>query len=236
MRPMGPTHGDDGEPTDPADDLAPGVDDPDEDDDDLPAPGDPTSTVDGRSLRRQRNREHVLDAVLALFSEGLTYPTPDEVARRSGVSLRSVYRYFDDSETLLRAAIARQMTRVEPLIALDTDPQRPLADRIDALCGQRRRLYAEFAPVMRVATTRSAANPLIRERVEARRDEFRRQIADLFAPELAALAERGDPILSAIDALTSFEAVDLMYVHRGLDDTAVEEVMAEAIRSLLAPT
>ena len=72
----------------------------------------PTSPVeqissDGRTARRDRNREAVLDAVLELFSEDAASPAPDDVAARSGVSLRSVYRYFDDMETLIRAAMAR---------------------------------------------------------------------------------------------------------------------------------
>ena len=38
-------------------------------------------------------------------------PSPDDVAQRSGVSLRSVYRYFADAEDLLRAAIDRHGQR-----------------------------------------------------------------------------------------------------------------------------
>ena len=74
-----------------------------------PAPG-----VDGRSAIRDRNREAVLDAVLDLFSEDNLSPGPEEVALRVGLSVRSVYRYFDDHDTLTRAAIARNIERRAP--------------------------------------------------------------------------------------------------------------------------
>ena len=64
-------------------------------------------TTDGRTARRDRNRELVLDAALELFREGHLEPTALQVAERSGLSPRSVFRYFEDTEALLRAAIAR---------------------------------------------------------------------------------------------------------------------------------
>ena len=59
--------------------------------------------VDGRTARRDRNRDAVLDAVIELFTEGHVGLVAADVAERSGVSLRSVYRYFDDLEALARA-------------------------------------------------------------------------------------------------------------------------------------
>ena len=45
--------------------------------------------VDGRHLRRQRNRDAVVAALLELYGEGNLDPTTDEVAQRSGLSARS---------------------------------------------------------------------------------------------------------------------------------------------------
>ncbi len=43
---------------------------------------------DGRTARRDRNSDAVLDAVHELFVEGQLVPTVEEVAARSGVSTR----------------------------------------------------------------------------------------------------------------------------------------------------
>ena len=49
--------------------------------------------ADGRRVRREQNREAVLDAVVELFHEGSYQPTTDEIAIRAGLSPRSQFRY-----------------------------------------------------------------------------------------------------------------------------------------------
>jgi AcrR family transcriptional regulator len=88
---------------------------------------------DGRTARRDRNRDAVLDAVLDLFAEDALAPSAVQVAERSGVSLRSVYRYFDDTDELVRAGIARSRARVRPLVVLGDRGQRPVEDRVRRL-------------------------------------------------------------------------------------------------------
>ncbi len=105
--------------------------------------------VDGRTARRDRNRDLVLDAVIDLFGEGRLSPNATDVATRSGVSLRSVYRYFEDQDALVRAAIARHAERIAPLLEVPDPGEGPLDDAGDPLrrrtaCGsttrRRRRL------------------------------------------------------------------------------------------------
>ena len=59
--------------------------------------------VDGRRLRRDQNREAVLDALVALFHEGIYQPSTNDIAERAGISPRSVFRYFEDVDDLNRA-------------------------------------------------------------------------------------------------------------------------------------
>ena len=66
-----------------------------------------TETTDGRVARRQRNIDAVLDVVLEMFAEDAMFPTIEQAATRSGLSLRSLYRYFADPGELLEAAIKR---------------------------------------------------------------------------------------------------------------------------------
>ena len=68
---------------------------------------DVAEAVDGRVARRQRNIDAVLDVVLEMFTEESMFPTIEQAATRSGLSLRSLYRYFADPGELLEAAIKR---------------------------------------------------------------------------------------------------------------------------------
>ena len=76
---------------------------------------DPAPPVDGRRARRHRSRDLAVDALLDLLGEGVLRPTAQQVAERSGVSLRSIFRIFDDVESLNAAACARQLSRVRHL-------------------------------------------------------------------------------------------------------------------------
>ena len=71
---------------------------------------------DGRRQRRERNRDAVVDALLAIVADGDLAPSADAVAARAGLSTRSLFRYFDDVDDLCRAAIARQHERVAALL------------------------------------------------------------------------------------------------------------------------
>ena len=81
------------------------------------------SAEDGRRLRRERNRDAVVQAVLELVREGELAPGVEAVAARAGLSARSVFRYFDDLDDLCRAAIARQLALVGPILGRELPHQ-----------------------------------------------------------------------------------------------------------------
>ncbi|MCB0977976.1 MAG: TetR/AcrR family transcriptional regulator [Acidimicrobiales bacterium] len=189
--------------------------------------------TDGRTARRERNRTAVLDAVLELFGEDQTYPTPDEVATRSGVSLRSVYRYFDDRESLVRSAMEHHYLRIHHLFDLDVGPADPLERRIDGLAAQRLRLFEEAGPVFRAAIAQAENNELIKARVLDRRALLVEQVHSLFEPEFAALGPSGPYVEAAVEVITGFESVDHLRRFRGLSVDETIKVLVEATGALL---
>lgn len=192
------------------------------------------TAADGRTARRDRNRDAVLDAVLALFEEDSLTPSPADVAERSGVSLRSVYRYYDDMDELVRAAIARHLARMEPLFVLPDPGVGPLDERIDRLVEARLRLYEAAGPMARASVARAATNELIRERLEDRRRVLRSQVEEMFAPELAAVSAReAHDAVAAIDVLLELESADHLRRHRGLSEEETTRILAAAVRALV---
>src|SRR5688572_25034848 len=87
--------------------------------------------VDGRRARRHRSRDLAVDALLDLLNEGIARPTAQQVAERSGVSLRSIFRIFDDVQSLHMAASERQMSRVRHLF-VDIVASGTLEERVQA--------------------------------------------------------------------------------------------------------
>lgn len=195
----------------------------------------PEMPADGRTARRDRNREAVLDAVLDLFADGSLTPVPAEVAERSGVSLRSVYRYFDDMDALVRAAIARNLARMGPFFDLEDPGAGALAGRVERTVAARLRLYDGIAPMARAAAARAPQNPIIAERLDETRLLLRRQVEEMFAPELAAMeAAAAAEVAAAVDVLLEFDAVDHLRRHRRMDAAEAGRVLVRAVAALFA--
>ncbi len=190
--------------------------------------------IDGRRAWRQRNRDAVVDALLDLYREGNLSPSADEVAQRSGLSRRSLFRYFDDLDDLCRAAIARQTLRAGHLITLPDIGEGPLADRIARLAAQRAALFEAIAPAARVGRLRAPYQPIVAEDLRKSRAVLRRQVEKHFATELARLElEHRRETLAAADVLCSFESFDLLREAQGLNRQEYQRTIRRAVAALL---
>ncbi len=189
--------------------------------------------VDGRRLRRQQNREAVLEALASMFSEGDYTPSSADIAERAGLSPRSLFRYFDDVDDLNRAAIERQQATALPLVDPGVGPLEPTADKIRAVAEARVRLFEAIAPSARAARVAAHRHPLVRAQISRSRSYLRRQLRRLFAPELEAVD--GD-VLPALDALCSFETYDLLRVDQGLSRIGTVAALRGALTALLQTT
>lgn len=203
---------------------------------DAPSQIEPPPAGDGRAARRDRNRIAVLDAVVELFSEGNLDPGPDEVADRVGLSVRSVYRYFEDRDALVRAAIDRQLETVFPLYLIHAIGEGDLDGRIVRFVTARLRLYETIAPTARAARVRATVNDIIRAQVDVTRRSLRDQVDRHFAPELDVLPPgRRVAVSTAVDALSQFESLDYYRLHRELSLLDTEAALAETLHLLLDP-
>jgi AcrR family transcriptional regulator len=190
--------------------------------------------LDGRRARRGRNREAVVDALLALFREGDLSPSVATVAERSGVSLRSVFRYFDDLDEMGRIAIARHTETVRHLFPLPRIGEGTRAERIRRIADHRVTLYDAVAPIVRATIIRAPFQPVIAAGLKERRDFLRGQVERQFAAEFAAVAEPNRfALIAGADALTSFETLELWHRDRAMSLTKCNSVMRAALDELL---
>jgi AcrR family transcriptional regulator len=198
------------------------------------APTDPEATVDGRRAWRDRNLSAVVDALLDLFVEGNLRPGADEIAARSGVSRRSVFRYFDDLDSLDRVALERQADRVSHLLDLADLGEGAIEDRIDRLIAQRLRLFEAILPVARVSRLRAPFEPVVADGLVRGRRQFRRQVERHFADELGSLGRsQRNATLGAAEVLCSFEAYELLRLGQEQTPKQIGEVMRVGLMGLL---
>ena len=184
----------------------------------------------------QRNRDAVVEALLDLYAEGNLRPSADEIAARSGLSPRSLFRYFDDVDDLIRAAVTRQQARVIPLVPIEATPADPLPVRITALVAQRFRIFDAVGNAAAVVRLRAPFEPVLDSALARHRQFLRTQIATLFAVELAAMGTSAGSVLAAADVVTSYESRHLLVNDQGLDPSGAMSVIADTLAALFSAT
>lgn len=189
---------------------------------------------DGRSLRRSRNREAVLDAVVELFESGDVNPSIDDVAERACVSNRSVYRYFDHRDQLMRAAVTHAMRRVVPEIRLTDEGAGDFDLRVERFVDHRLSVYRRLAPITRAAKAAALNEPIIAEEFEAGRFMLRQQFLNHFAPELGPLRPAAQTrAVVAAELAFQFEAFEFLARAFEGDGPAMRELLVDQLHMTL---
>jgi AcrR family transcriptional regulator len=168
---------------------------------------------DGRHLRRRRNRDAAIDALIELIEQGVVNPSVADVAERAGVSARSLFRYFDDVSDLGRAAITRMSAQLLPIVGeVAADPSLPLEQRIDHVATTITRMYGLVRTMGLAARSKAPSIPAVADQLIESRRFVRAHLERTFAPELGACApEDRAEALARIDIWCTFEVQHLLH-------------------------
>ena len=150
-------------------------------------------TVDGRRARRERGRIAVSDAVIDLVVEGNADPTAEQVAKRAGVSVASLFRYFETLKELRRETLRRYFKRYDHLFQLPDISESTLEHRSQVFVNCRAKLYETTEPMCRQARRRAPDFPDLDEELHSVRARQADQIRQCFAYELEALSPSRRP-------------------------------------------
>ncbi len=191
-------------------------------------------TVDGRRARRDQNRERVVDALLEIYREGELRPSVAMVAERSGVSHRSVFRYFEDLDELHRVAVERQYASIRDFLMISEIGRGPLADRIDKIVEGRLKLYDVSSPVSRVGHMLAPVEPVLAAHLQEMAAASVAQVARHFAAELDSMNDNDAAITAEALALAvSMESMEALRHIRGLGRGRAGAVMRATLSGLL---
>jgi AcrR family transcriptional regulator len=189
---------------------------------------DSSGETDGRLQRSVRSRERILDSLCELVEEGDLRPTGQRVAERAGLSLRTVFRHFEDMEGLNREMHDRMERVLRPLAAGDS-VSGSLVERVGGLIRRRTNLFEKGAPFLRAGAINRWQSPYLTEAHAADVRELRADL-DRALPEVSRdSAERQE----ALALVTSFEAWDRLRVDPKLGRDRAREVIIESVMSLI---
>jgi AcrR family transcriptional regulator len=194
--------------------------------------GDSDTPVDGRRARRERGRLAVIDAMFELLQAGKVPVNAELVAERSGVSVASVFRYFDGLDDLQFQTFQRFRERFEPLLAVKPRGA-TRAGRIAAFVGSRLDLYEQAGAIMAVGRLRALEHePLVAASAEMR-GLLADQVRTVFTADIAGMDAGGPDLVAVIDALTSLESWDVMRKTHSRSRRQIERAWCTGIEALI---
>jgi TetR/AcrR family transcriptional regulator, regulator of autoinduction and epiphytic fitness len=192
-----------------------------------------TEERDGRTVRAERTRQALADALLSLLDEGHLRPTAAEIAERAGVSERSVFQHFPDREGLFESVARQQYERVMPTLR-PIDASLPLAERIDQFTRQRSRLYEQIRGVRRAALLTEHESPAVAGWLTTARRAKAAEVERVFRRELEAIPpDQREPLRAALIAVCAWPAWDSWRTHQRLGVGRARSAMGAAIDALL---
>ena len=192
------------------------------------------SAVDGRSLRRERNRQDIVDALLGLIENGETEISAALIASKAGLSERSIFRYFDDVNDLYRSVCDLAFSKEIEYALIDDVGIGSLDTKIENFVNQRVRIYTMNEKIAPAARSFAFKNPIIKNQLVVGRKLLRTQIIKHFAQELSVFDKQQQQVAVAIiDSLTTFEYYDMMRSDQKMSVQTIKSVLTESIRKAL---
>lgn len=188
----------------------------------------PPPELDGRMARSRVTRGKIVAALLDLIRAGNLSPTSEDVAQYAKVGHRTVFRHFQDMESLFDEMNTKVGTLVQPLLT-QSSWEGPLAQRIDQLVAARAAIFEQITPYFLSGETRLYTSPTLQRARAQFAKQQRRQL-------LACLPEAGErpDAAAAIDLLTSMEGWLRLRRAQGLSAAQAKQIIVAALSRLLA--
>jgi len=185
------------------------------------------SQVDGRILRSQKSQSIILDAIIKLINSGNYYPTAEEVAKESGIAIRTVFRQFADMESLVMKVdelINHKLLNDEKEIKLDLS----LASRLDLIIEERLYYYEKYENIM-IATITQLPKYKILQKKYPEYQKLLRKRTEKIIPELSNIKTNNQEL---IDATLSFAFYQRLKF-QGLDRSNIAKSIYNQCKKLI---
>lgn len=183
--------------------------------------------TDGRRRRSLDSRARIVEAMLALTRQTGSPPSAEQVAQRAGVGLRTVFRHFQDMESLYSEMVG-------PIeVELRAWAQRPFKgqtwrERVMELVVRRSTAFEKVAPLRRASEALRASSPVLQMENAVLTTSLRAILRGLI-PKNAVDA----PTFEALDLLLGFEAWTRLRRDQRLTPAQARRVLQGAVRALI---
>lgn len=171
----------------------------------------------------------IVAAMMDIVRDGQIAPSAEQVAAQADVGLRTVFRHFQDMDSLYREMSvvieARLRAIIEPQL-MGANPE----ERLQELIGRRAQAFETITPYRRAADAFRHRSRFLGADADRLAIELRAKLLHVLPPEIT-----GDVLkLEALDLLMSFEAWSRLRREQGLSARQAQAVLETAVRRLVA--
>lgn len=194
----------------------------------FPTPSSIEDSSDGRRLRSERSRTQIIDALFDLIRDGDMNPSAARVAERAAVGQRTVFRHFEDMDSLFGEMAEQIQAEVMPIV-LAPYASSDWRERLIELVKRRSDVFERIFPVRVSANLRRFQSRFLMD--EYRRGiMFERQTLKAILPaEILADAV----LLDALDVATGFHSWRRMRQDQNLSQQEATRVMMLMVERLI---
>ena len=164
----------------------------------------PPENSDGRHARRDRGKQIALEATLEIFREGGVVESMAQLAERSGISERTLFRYFTNQDGLIDAVAGYVFPQMVQYFTMEV-PDGTLQERIRALVELRIEYAQTSAPMARTVERFARQFSIAAELRRGRDAVFYEQLLKWLGDDASTLSEE---VVVLIDTLLSFNSLD----------------------------
>ena len=199
----------------------------------MPEAAEGMSAGPSRVPAAKRRRARAVDAFIDLVLEGNLPPTPQQVAERAGISMATLFRYFETLNSLRYDAAMRMLERF-PLLEVPDIGEGTLTERTERFVALRVEFWEEVNLLARLQRSTALQDPDAARMIDSVRARMANQVREHFAPELQEFsAAKRDDAVAMIATLTSVESWEQFRHAYGRSPLQTRRAWAQAIEAVL---
>jgi AcrR family transcriptional regulator len=143
-------------------------------------------TGDGRFARSQKTKDAIVKALLKLL-RNTPFPTAEQVAKESKIGLRTVYRQFNDMESIYLSLHEECMHSLDQMFDSDIDLDKSFKERVNFAISERLTIYEEYETLFIATISNSARLPTLVNQVAESYQIMRERFIEI-VPEIKNLS------------------------------------------------
>lgn len=185
------------------------------------------SKVDGRRERSATSRRRILAALVELLENGEPSPTAESIAAKAGVSLRTVFRHFEEMENLHLEIATMVFAKIRPILEQPLERTEWPAVLFESV-SRRAELFEAIAPYKTAMDVHRHRSRLVADK-HRRVAELSRDFAAAHMPEQV---KRDPQLVELLNLILSIETWQRLREQQGLSAAEAEAAVKRAAAAI----